>query len=228
MKKTLLLTGAMLALTASLASAAGLSLGWAVSTAENTCPSSPTSLLDKTNACNTNGGASVMIGSVVSPGIPNVVGELVVLDMQESGVATLSPWWNFDPINGCRGNIPPANTPAASISTSFDPLNDEGLCLNLWQTTASSAASYQPNYPSGGRARWAMSAAVSAGQDWLVGDEWYAFRMVIDNRRTIGAGNCIGCLDGACFTFNIANINSGNLGGDRTLDNPAGHGQSVK
>ena len=42
MKKTLLLTGVLLALTASLASAAGLSLGWAnpADLGLNTCPSS--------------------------------------------------------------------------------------------------------------------------------------------------------------------------------------------
>src|SRR6266699_1035091 len=231
MKKTLLLTGVLLALCASLASAAGLSLGWAVSTAENTCPSSATSALDKANLCTSNSGASVMIGSIVSPGVNNVVGELIVLDMQESTTplgAPLSPWWNFDALTGCRGNIAPANTPGASISPSFDPLNDEGICQNLWQTTASSASSYQANTPSNSRARLSMAAAVAAGQDWLAGDEWYSFRFVLDNRRTVNAGSCAGCLDGACFSFTLAQINSGNPGEDKSVDTPAGkNGQSV-
>ena len=238
MKKTLLLTGVLLALTASLASAAGLSLGWAnpADLGLNTCPSSPQSLLDVTNACTTNSGAvGTLIGSIVAPpGLTNVVGQAIIITYQESGSATgLKDWWKYNN-NECRGQIGTV-TPSASLNAAFDPLNDEGLCNNNWGLAASGASAFQSDLdynqnPSPGRGRISGAFAVAQGSPWPAGSEWYSFRLSFDRRHTV-AGTlpvCVGCLDGVCFGFNYANINqpAGTPGGDATVDGPAGHGQT--
>jgi len=138
----------------------------------------------------------------------------------------LSPWWRFDQPAGCRGRVAPA-TPSLSLTASFDPLNDEGACQNLWQQGASGATSYQadtgPHQESaGGHAHITGAFAVAVGADWPPGTEWYSFRIVIDNRNTTGTGACAGCPDGAAFRFQYGEANSGNGGSnDARIDNPA-------
>jgi hypothetical protein len=229
MKKALLLTGALLALTAPVASAAGISLAWSVA-GENTCPSSAHSLLDVTNTCTSNSGAVLMIGSIVSPGLLNAVGQGVVIDMQEAnGGLALSDWWNFGDL-ACRG-LSGVQTSSMSLNTAFDALLDEGACLNLWQLAASGATSYQGNNPSNGRAHITGAFAVANGAAWPAGSEWYSFRLSVDRRHTVAGALpvCAGCLNGACFTFNYAEVNqpAGTPGGTAKLTNPAGKGQSV-
>jgi len=62
MKKTLLLTGVLLALTASLASAAGLNLAW------NNCLAGSGAAVDKSSACDANTvfDTQVLVGSMVT------------------------------------------------------------------------------------------------------------------------------------------------------------------
>ena len=195
------------------ASASGLNLGWSSSTAVNDCPNQAASTANKNFACNTNAGASILIGSVVAPaGLVTVVGQAMIVDYQEAS-ATLSDWWNFntDPQNGaigCRGNP----TSSANLTMSFDPLIDDGFCGNLWQTNAASAFSYQPNTPAAGSGRLTMVGAIptSLGGPMTAGTEWYSFRLIIDNRHTIAGALpvCTGCADGVCFAFNYLEIDN--------------------
>ncbi|HEY6867493.1 MAG TPA: hypothetical protein VI792_09555, partial [Candidatus Eisenbacteria bacterium] len=204
MKKTLILTGVMLAVTCSMAWAAGLSMGWSTAVA-NDCPSSPASSVNRNSLCTANTGSNVIIGSVVAPGgLNDVVGESVIVDYQEKA-ATLSDWWNF---GGCR------STPSSSavLNMAFDPSLDDGICGDLWALNGTSAFSFTPNFPNPGFGRLTMVGAVatSLGGPWPAGTEQYSFRLSIDNRHTV-AGTlpvCVGCLDGVLFAFNYAQINN--------------------
>jgi hypothetical protein len=236
MKKALLLTGALLALTVSIASAAGLSLAW-VNPADlglNTCPSSLQSLMDFNNACTSNSGSQTMIGSIVSPGLLNVVGEQIIIDMQESpGGVALSSWWDFSDL-ACRG-LSGVQTSSLSLNVAFDPNNDEGLCLNLWQLSGSGATSYGGNMdthllPAPGRAHITGAFSVVNGGAWPAGTEWYSFRLSVNRAHTVAPQTiCAGCQNPACFTFQYGELNqpAGTPGGTARLENPAGKGQSV-
>lgn len=186
-------------------SAAGLNLGWSSSTAINDCPSSGSSSANKNNLCTSNAGASVLIGSVVAPaGLSQVVGQSLIVDYQLT-TSPLTDWWNF---STCR------STPSSSVSLtmSFDPLLDDGICNDLWVQNASSAFSYQADTPAPGQGRVTMVGAVatSLGGPMAAGTEWYSFRLVVDNRHTVTGTLpvCSGCTDGACFAFQFCQLNN--------------------
>lgn len=205
MKKIVILTGVLLAMSFSMAYAVGLNLGWASSTAVNDCPNQPTSSANKNFACGSNAGAEILIGSVVAPGgLNDVVGQSLIVDYQENQ-PTLSDWWNFA---GCR------STPTSSVNLtmSFDPLIDDGFCNNLWGTNAASAFSYAANNPGPGLGHLTMVGAVptSLGMAMPAGTEWYSFRLVLDNRHTVASTlpTCAGCQNGALFAFNYLQLNN--------------------
>ena len=95
MMKSVLLTGVLLVLTASMASAVGLDMGYAIA-GENTCPSSVQSTLNHTFACTANTGAAVLVGSFVAPpGLNSVTSEEMFVDVQVHDVGgSLPPWWH--------------------------------------------------------------------------------------------------------------------------------------
>ena len=210
MKKTLILTGVLLAITCSMAWAAGagLNLGWASSTAVNDCPTSPASSANHNSLCNSSAGGTNLIGSIVAPpGLLSVVGESVIVDYQDN-VAPLSPWWDASP-GTCRGSS------VLSLGMNFSPLADDGICNDLWSTNGSSAFSYQANTDNGGlphpgMAKVSMVGAVatSLGQPWPAGTEWYSFILTILNAKTTGTIICAGCQDQVCFSFNYAQVNN--------------------
>ncbi|HEY2954451.1 MAG TPA: hypothetical protein VGK89_04300 [Candidatus Eisenbacteria bacterium] len=208
MKKTLLMTAALLAICAGLASAAGLNLGW------DNCAGLGAGALNKNFACNTNTGIpSTMIGSFVAPaGMDNVNGYQVVVDLQTAG-ATLSPWWD---IGGCRASN------AASFSSDFTtgPFG----CTDYWLGAAGGGGFYIPLEGGPNRAEIRIAFAIASGFGPIAeGDEAYLFKVTINNSKTAGLGACARCTDDVCIVFTHALItNDPGLGGtDATLTNPA-------
>ena len=94
MKKILLLTGVLLALTASLASAGNLDMSW------NGCPLTLTNPSDVSDPCDNNFGNYVFVLSVKAPAaLTKWVGEELNLDVATAG-PVLPDWWHleaFDP-----------------------------------------------------------------------------------------------------------------------------------
>ena len=217
------------------AGAAGLNVGWAASTAENTCPTSAGSLADKTSTCLSNSSASVAIGSVIAPAsLSKVTAEEIVVDVQDTGTATnpgvLSDWWHYE-ANACRGQQG-ATTPSLAFTAFFDPVNDEGACINYWQTGASGGSSYAPglNGQNRGRISAVFAIAGASAGAFTPGSEYYVFRMSVDNRHTVTGPVpvCDGCSDGVCIVFQSVKFDQppGTTGGDVTV-NGAGTRQFV-
>jgi len=212
------------------AAAAGLNLGWAASTAENTCPTSAGSAADKTSTCLANTGAAVAIGSAIAPAnLSQVTAEEIVVDVQDTGTASnpgvLSDWWHFD-AGSCRGQNG-AVTPSLSFTANFDPALDEGACQNYWGTAASGGINFAPGVNGQNRARISAVFAVagaSAGA-FTPGSEYYLFRMSIDNRHTVSGAVpvCDGCADGICIVFQSVKFDQppGTPGGDVTVSGAA-------
>ena len=203
MKKTLLLLGALLALSCSIADAQNLLLGW-TTTANNDCPSGPLSAANRSIACNNNAGENVLIGSVVAPpGLNEVVGVSVIIEvMSYLQPEPLPDWWRFDP-GGCRSG-------AVALNMAFDPALNQGNCGNAWAFNAASAFSYQPNNPYSGFCRLTMVGAIAPqlAVPWPAGTEWYLFRLSITNAKTAGTGACGGCSTPAMVAFTYAQINN--------------------
>ena len=92
MRKTLLMAGALLAMTATFAQASGVELAW------NHCFGQLGAASLKTNACTVNTGGQSMYASFRPPaGIAKLEGIEVYVDYQVAG-GVLPCWWNFSAV----------------------------------------------------------------------------------------------------------------------------------
>src|SRR5215470_11278429 len=95
MKKILLLTGVLLALTASLASAGGINLAW------QDCLGSG-GVVNRNFACNTNAGVANDLYISFDPptAIPDINGSNPIIDLQ-SASTPLPQWWLMKNVGSC-------------------------------------------------------------------------------------------------------------------------------
>jgi hypothetical protein len=208
MKKTLILTGVLLALTASLASAAGINLAW------NDCLGSG-GVTSKTFACNSNAGNNDLFITVDPPvNIPDVNGSNPIIDLQ-SASTPLPAWWQMKNAGTCR---------LASLNA-FSAI--AGTCPNdIWGGggTAGVAAylttSVVPSIPLN-RARLLGSISVPTLNAGNVdpGTEYFVLLVRINNAKTTGLGACAGCQDPVCLVLNEVLLTSNNSG-DNRVTNP--------
>ena len=216
MKKTLLITGALVAWTASLASAAGISLNWgdcSVSGVEN-----------RNFACNINTGNHDLYISVDPP--PSVTatnGHNHIIDLQSLS-PTLPPWWDMNntaPL-ACRGTT-------MSGSADFSASTSGGTdCTDTWNAAGNgSIAGYNEKIwgvPNRVRVVGTVSSADPVAMSQ--GTEYYSLRVRINSLRTVGTGACAGCKEPVCLVLNLVRIAQipGTPGGDIEVTNPmVGH-----
>jgi hypothetical protein len=196
MKKTLLICGALLALTASMAFAqygGGVNLSWTDCNAFGE--------MDRTFACNTNttNPPHNMIGSFIPPsrGCTKLTGNEMILHVLGSS-PTLVPWWQFKNTGTCRQT-------ALSVLFSGFPYN----CENYWAGQASgSIAAYVFPWTSPADARIKLVAAVGASVAGPVygGVEYYSFLLQMSNAKTVGTPSCAGCQDPVCIVLDSINL----------------------
>jgi hypothetical protein len=209
MKKTLVLCGALLALTATIASAqGGVNLSW------NDC--GVNGVTNRVFACTSNSGTNALVASVAAPvPVDRFVGIDVIMDLQTAG-PVLPPWWGLDATSGCR------NT-SLSFGTDFSGTPSGGAaCVDYFQAQGGGGvAAYTAGFSGPNRARilafWAL-----ANEGLLGTDETYMFRMAINNARSTGTGSCAGCSEAACIVLNLIRLAqpAGAVGGDREVTTP--------
>jgi len=211
MKKTLLFTCALLALTAGLAVAGpgGLNLGWL------DCGGLPASE-NRDFLCNTNAGVHTLIGSFNAPCcVTAASANEIVMDVQTTGVS-LAAWWGMR-AGACRT--------AASLLSSYDFTGGPFTCYDYWQGGASGGISEDP--PVGNRVRIKALGALPAGSPLITaiaeGTETYSFKCNINSAKSAGLGACAGCNTGACIVLNSIKINQpvGTPGGSKFVSTPA-------
>jgi hypothetical protein len=202
MKKTLLICGALLALTASAAFAAGdINLG------QNDC--APIGVVNATLNCAVNTGAPiVLVGSYMPSAIlTQFVGLSAVVDLQ-TNQAVLSPWWSFS-AGGCRNTVgPPA---VHGLSTSFDFTSGPFTCTDFFAGQALGASQYDTPSPGIGTpnsARLRIAGAQAVGGEVDPGTEYYGFKVTINKTATVGTPVCPGCTDAVCIVFNQITLGS--------------------
>lgn len=174
----ILLAGVLLTAWTCLAHASGLNLAW------DDCGAAGATL--RSFACDTNDGRQVLIGSAEPPQpLERFVGADIVLQVCVEG-ATLAPWWQLN-LTGCRGG-------ALTMNADFSGTPSAGTaCADIFQGQGGGGiGAYLVGY--GGRnlariaAFWAMPF-----ERRLDTVETYLFRLVFDQRRTVGADACDGC-----------------------------------
>ena len=172
---------------------------------------------DMTFACDTNVGSHTFVASFVAPsGITKYVSNEGTVELL-ADASTLPTWWQIKGSTQCRNGAATGDANFAS-----GPFG----CTDLWSGAASGAfASYNVGYLAPNRSRFNLVFAVPAAlaQPLNEGQEYYAFKVTIQNTRTIGTGSCAGCSIGACLACTRINVvqPNGTPGGNVTLVSPA-------
>jgi hypothetical protein len=206
MKKTLILTGVLLALTASLASAGGINLAW------QECLGSG-GQVNRTFACNTNAGIANDLYISFDPpvNIPDVNGSNPLIDLQ-SASDPLPAWWQMKNSGTCRPLSLAANT-------------GPGSCVDTWQGQGvAGIAAYitnavLPSEPTN-RARLlgSISVPTAAAGNVDPGTEYFCLIVRINNAKSTGLGACAGCNDPVCLVLNEVLLTSNNSGDNRIVN----------
>jgi len=209
MKKALLLCGALLALSASVAAAAGINFSWSDCGAAGQ--------VNKTFACTSNTlTGAIMVGSYIPPaGSTAITGEEIVIDLQSSGT-TLPAWWAFKNAGACR---------QSSLSTSADFTGGPFSCTDYWAGLAAGGATayITPYATAANRARLLIIYATAVANAQPVDEnlEYYAFKATINGTKSAGSGACAGCLDQVCLVLNEIKLTQPAGVGDYRIQNPA-------
>lgn len=187
MKKILLLSGALLAFSASMALAGAVNLAWGPSCwGDNPAAS-------KTWSCTTNGATlATFTGSFsTSNDIPDFVGISAVIDIQANS-ASLPAWWDFFNPGSCRAT---SLAVGADFTTTTTSCNDVFAGQAGGGITAYQTISTVPPVPNGlpNAARLKIAFAVANPVDLPPGLETLAFRGAINGAKTVGTGSCGGC-----------------------------------
>ncbi|MCC6651256.1 MAG: hypothetical protein IT348_08935 [Candidatus Eisenbacteria bacterium] len=208
MKIRLLLAALSLVLAASPALGAGVNLAW------NDCGQA--GQVNEAFACNTNTGAHVLVGSFVPPaGTTAITGEEIVIRLVSASNPYPS-WWHFKNTGSCR---------QSSLAANADFIAGPYSCADYWAGQAAGGiASYQvfsSSIPT--RAKLLMVFAVPPNLAMPVNEEleYYAFKLSINNAKTVGTGACDGCLDPVCIVLNEIKLTQPVGVGNYRLQNPA-------
>jgi hypothetical protein len=214
MKKILLLSGVLLAFSASMALAGGVNLAWGT----DCWPGN--AITNKTFACNSNSGANTMTASYeVSNDIPDFVGISSVIDIQAT--TTLPAWWQYFNAGACRqSNLSPNANFTSSPGTCFDVFqgNANGG-ITAYQTSSTvPPGPYGPN-----AARLKLAFALAAPTDLPPATETYGFSATFNNGKTVGLGSCAGCATQVTLVLN--NVHAAGLSGQaEDLSGPINNG----
>jgi hypothetical protein len=215
MKKILLLCGMLLALTATVASAAGVNLSW------DNCGAAGTP--SKSFACNTNTGSAVFVASVSAPaGIGLWTSFETEIQVQSNGA--WPAWWALRNQTGQTGQC---RAGALSVSQDFTGGPYAGVCGDTFLNQgAGGITTYLVGFNGPNRARLAVTFSVpSANQVPLdEGFEYFSMRGAILYTKTVGTGACAGCQDGVCLNCTYVRClqPAGAPGGNVSVTNPAG------
>jgi hypothetical protein len=206
MKKTLLITGVLLALTATVASAAGINMYW------NDCSAAGTNA--KTFACTANTGSNTLTVSFDPPANVTMLNGIDMLVDLQSASDPLPQWWMFKNPGTCRLASLGANTVFSSAQ-----------CTEPWAAAGNGAVSaYIAPSSATNRARLAGTVSVGGPLAGPVdpGTEYYAINFTINNAKSTGTGACAGCLDPVCLVLNDVLLSqpAGTPGGSPRITNP--------
>lgn len=197
MRKTLLMAGALLAMTATFANAAGLELAW------NQCFGQAGAASLRTSACNSNTGQQAMYASFrPPPGQNQLEGLDVFVDFQTSG-GSLDCWWDMSIGNPTRNS--------ALVSLHVSPADANGVplitCDNHYflDAGASGGGGMVVTAADRGQMKGFTAIAAGTGQPVAAEAQQYGFGFRITNANTL---SCTGCQRSACFVLNTINMTS--------------------
>src|ERR1041385_150609 len=208
MKRVTLLCGLLLAMTATVASAAGVGIRWTECIGDG-------GTLNRNFACNVNTGSNVLVGTfqLGAAGLAQVSGEEIVVDLG-SASATLPAWWQFKNAGTCRtGSLAIGAAPTANAANCADwggGLAGAGLGAYIIGARG----------PNTARVVAASAVPPSGLQDLGGGQEDFAVTPAINKPKTVNGG-CTGCQTAVCIVFNSLNMTTPVLANNVLLTGPS-------
>jgi hypothetical protein len=194
MKKTLLISGLFLALTASVASAGGINLNW--SNCEIGTVPPPAKALSF--ACNANTGASFVLMASFDPNVSQqCIAFEYIVDIESSG-PTLPAWWDFKNAGSCRSASMSMNTNFGATGP-FDCVDPWSGSIGLQDFSYTVVGNTVRIFGFG-------SAPATNPVPLDAATEYYGFALLINRAKTAGLGACGGCLDQVAIVFNEINL----------------------
>jgi hypothetical protein len=212
MKKTLLISGMLLALAASTAMAGGVNLAW------QECLGGG-GLQNRNFACSSNTGtANILVVSYVADvAVPDMVATDVRIDLQSNDAVTLNPWWQFFNAGACQSTKP-----------TVDVAGFVGGCVDAWANVAAGGGGIGSYTVTGNKAALLMTWASPEGQAVDNTTEYYSMNVRISNARTVGSPSCAGCPTPVCLVANVVALAHGAQGAEsQTIDHPTVAGSNV-
>ena len=210
MKKVTMLCGLLLALSATIASASGVGLKWDACATDG-------GMTNKVFACNVNTGSNALVGTFTldpaGPGLANVSGNEVIIDLASAG-ATLPAWWQMFKAGTCRNSSLTMNF---VISPSATNCADWALGFSAGGIGAYNIGQRGPNTS---RIIAALAVPPSALQNLVGGQEYFSFNVLINNLKSVGTGSCGGCMTPVCIVFNSVNLTTPILANNVKLSGP--------
>ena len=208
MKKVTLLCGLLLALSASVAAAAGVGIRWQGCLSDGAA-------INRNFACNSNSGSNILVGTFQTgaAGLASVSGNEVVIDLA-SASNPLPAWWQMKNAGTCR---------QAALTMNFVAPGSAVNCAD-WALGAAAGGIGAYNIglrgPNTARIVAALAVAPDNLQDLVSGQEYFSFNVSITNIKSTGTGNCAGCTDAVCIVFNSLNLTTPVLQNNVLLTGP--------
>lgn len=184
MRTASLLCGVLLALSvmsATNALASGVNFAW------NECYGEGTGTCNRDFACASNLGTNNAVGSYVAPaGVDSLSGNEVIIEILTSAAA-LPAWWGFKNAGTCR---------TTSLSVNFIANASNAVCVDEFSGAAAGGiGGYTIGYGRNpARARLTLAIATPSPGPVDADVEYFAFNLLINNRKTLGSDACAGCL----------------------------------
>jgi hypothetical protein len=174
---------------------------------------------DRSFACDTNAGQHVLVGSFVAPDSISLLASVESEIHLISNSPTLPDWWRLRSQTGQLGQCRDG-----SLVTSGD-LTDLSGCADYYRGLAAGGTqSYLVGYLGPNMVRFRQLWAVHSTDAGPVtaGAEYYAFKTIIDNAKTVGADACGGCSESVCIVLHEVHLIqvAGTPGGDVRILSP--------
>jgi len=207
MKKVTLLCAFLLAMSASVAAAAGVGLRWTACLSDG-------GAINRAFACNSNNGSNTLIGTFETnaAGLLHTSGNEVVIDLASQSTP-LPAWWAFKNVGTCR---------SAALTMNFVAPATAVNCAD-WAVGAAAGGIGAYNIglrgPNTARVVAALAVAPDNLQDLVSGQEYFSFNLVISNVKTVNG--CAGCSDPVCIVFNSINLTTPVLANNIFLTGPS-------
>ena len=185
---------------ASSALAGGLNLAW------NNCLSEG-GFANRASACTLNGGTNQLVASFIpNADITGVTGIEVVLDLiAGDGTSNLPAWWDISGVGACRaGSLVSNGTVNAANATCIDWAS--GAAAGGLAAYNSGGTIATANQPAHRRIVAGFAVPAASAADLVATQEYFACNVLVNNAKTVGTPNCVGCSTPVCVVLNSINV----------------------